>query len=754
MVAILEQVRDLQSPGKSNVATPKEHTAPSIDYISIMRQLSQWMPWRSEPKPGEEKLTKRPYDFHTGRPGSFTTSSHQGTHTEVKAACQRKNNKYNGIGFVSWASDPFSVIDLDGCRDPDTGEASLFAQDIIRRLDSLTLVSPSKTGYRIIVAGKLPANLGANKKLDGDCRIEIKSVSGFSTITTELVPGTPATIAQRQEELTAIYREALARRAAAKEHSRVAKQHTPVTGSLSRHPEPVTGTDRDTSYGLAALRAECSELATTPEGGRNTALNLCAFILGRLVAGEALDQFTVEREIIAACKSNGLWQDDGEERCAATLQSGLNSGMLHPRSAPPLENTVPYTPTQEEHATNGNGNGHHQADEQTMTWEQALARIAAQDREIEQLRNDVAFLRPFKAKYELRKRLDKIPNKVADPTTKLVFEQCGQVFEKRLPRDDGMYPIVSEYMATPIGSTDGTVLSKLQTLAANNIIEYESTKDPDTGHWHTAIKPLNFTIEALAKSKDTNHGGTRVAIHKGCGGICKQRPCYTCTKCGVDHLSAKNVRMVDQEKWERWQAEDAAKRAEQPAEPDEPQTHLAFGPLEVDTIPQTQDEVGPECETGEEVVCIPETQTQLEFGISPEYTGQDAFGPPIEPIGDLLAAMQEASASRTPEESAAIKERNQREWDAMQSAKDRAEQYQQEHGSGANNGHLPTDSLARDKAELLTIGQQLGYPALDYRPGTRLGAGEDAWRKALLYVTKERLAEMIVCAAGMEVVAA
>ena len=72
----------------------------------------------------------------------------------------------------------------------------------------------------------------------------------------------------------------------------------------------------------------------------------------------------------------------------------------------------------------------------------------------------------------------------------------------------------------------------------------------------------------------------------------------------------------------------------------------------------------------------------------------------------------------------------------------------------SSNGHSRTDLLEGDKAELLTIGQQLGYPALDYRPGTRLGAGEGAWRKALLYVTKERLAEMIVCAAGMEVVAA
>ena len=74
--------------------------------------------------------------------------------------------------------------------------------------------------------------------------------------------------------------------------------------------------------------------------------------------------------------------------------------------------------------------------------------------------------------------------------------------------------------------------------------------------------------------------------------------------------------------------------------------------------------------------------------------------------------------------------------------------------SPMHNGHHPTDPLARDKAELLSLGQQLGYPALDYRPGTRLSAGEDTWRKALLYVTKERLADMLVCAAGMKVVAA
>ena len=43
-------------------------------------------------------------------------------------------------GFVFTASDPYAGIDLDDCRDPETGEIASWAQQIVDALESYTEV--------------------------------------------------------------------------------------------------------------------------------------------------------------------------------------------------------------------------------------------------------------------------------------------------------------------------------------------------------------------------------------------------------------------------------------------------------------------------------------------------------------------------------------------------------------------------------------------------------------------------------------
>jgi len=52
--------------------------------------------------------------------------------------------------------DPIVGVDLDDCRDPETGDVDDAALDIIGRLDSYTEVSPSGTGYHVLITGELP----------------------------------------------------------------------------------------------------------------------------------------------------------------------------------------------------------------------------------------------------------------------------------------------------------------------------------------------------------------------------------------------------------------------------------------------------------------------------------------------------------------------------------------------------------------------------------------------------------------------
>jgi hypothetical protein len=86
------------------------------------------------------------------------------------------------------------------------------------------------------------------------------------------------------------------------------------------------------AYGRAALDREIALLSAVSPGSRNHALNRCAFRLFQLVAGGELNAAAVEQGLLAACKANGLVQDDGERAVRRTIASGAGAGQLHPRT--------------------------------------------------------------------------------------------------------------------------------------------------------------------------------------------------------------------------------------------------------------------------------------------------------------------------------------------------------------------------------------------------------------------------------------
>lgn len=64
-----------------------------------------------------------------------------------------------GLYFVLRPSDPFAALDLDDCRDPETGVLDERAREIVERVDSFTEASPSGTGLHIYVRGSVPRDL-------------------------------------------------------------------------------------------------------------------------------------------------------------------------------------------------------------------------------------------------------------------------------------------------------------------------------------------------------------------------------------------------------------------------------------------------------------------------------------------------------------------------------------------------------------------------------------------------------------------
>ncbi len=80
-------------------------------------------------------------------------------------------------------------------------------------------------------------------------------------------------------------------------------------------------------YAHTAMKLELHAVCMAGHGSRNETLNKAAFSLGTLIGGGYLDRAEVEQALIAAAKSCGLEADEA----AATIRSGIGSGIVHPR---------------------------------------------------------------------------------------------------------------------------------------------------------------------------------------------------------------------------------------------------------------------------------------------------------------------------------------------------------------------------------------------------------------------------------------
>jgi len=87
------------------------------------------------------------------------------------------------------------------------------------------------------------------------------------------------------------------------------------------------GRSREQRYAAMALRLELNQLYRTPEGARNDTLNTAAFSLGTLVGAGLLERTDVEAALANAAEAIGL----PAREAAATIRSGLDSGVQHPR---------------------------------------------------------------------------------------------------------------------------------------------------------------------------------------------------------------------------------------------------------------------------------------------------------------------------------------------------------------------------------------------------------------------------------------
>ena len=158
---------------------------------SQLRERSQWVCWRLEERNG--KTTKVPINAATG--GYASVDKPSTWHSFDDAVHAYGQRDLSGIGYVFDAGDPYVGIDLDKCRDPETGNIEKWAREIIATFDCYTEISPSGSGVHIIVRGKL----GGKGRRKG--HIETYCDARYFTVTGNILHGSPESIEERGEAI-------------------------------------------------------------------------------------------------------------------------------------------------------------------------------------------------------------------------------------------------------------------------------------------------------------------------------------------------------------------------------------------------------------------------------------------------------------------------------------------------------------------------------------------------------------------------
>ena len=182
---------------KSNLMTAFAVFLYPMSYAASNNLLS----WCYINRTDTKKPGKLPYNPLTHEAAQSNNSQTWASICEATRAYQ--NGNYAGIGFMFSDSDPYTGIDLDRCRDLETGQIEEWAQGIIKRMNSYAEITPSGTGVHILIKAKL-TGAGVKRAVDGH-EIEIYDRARYFTMTGEHIPETPTTIQERQDYIIELY---------------------------------------------------------------------------------------------------------------------------------------------------------------------------------------------------------------------------------------------------------------------------------------------------------------------------------------------------------------------------------------------------------------------------------------------------------------------------------------------------------------------------------------------------------------------
>jgi primase-polymerase (primpol)-like protein len=158
-----------------------------------LRGLPQWVCWkfvRVEGRDGDRIWTKVPVRAATGKNARSNDPTTWAPFADAHGYYRAHRPAVAGVGFVFSESDPFCGVDFDDAFDPQSGEILGWARPLVVRLDSYTEVSPSNTGVKVIVRGRLPGDCG-HSKVYGGGKVEVYDANRYFALTGHLLEVLP-----------------------------------------------------------------------------------------------------------------------------------------------------------------------------------------------------------------------------------------------------------------------------------------------------------------------------------------------------------------------------------------------------------------------------------------------------------------------------------------------------------------------------------------------------------------------------------
>jgi len=175
-----------------------------------LRDRDHWVAWKYDFKPKRDEWTKIPVDV---KAGDFASSTDADTWASFAKAVEYHNDPAtdtDGVGFVLSEKDTVVGLDLDDCRDADSGTLEPWARDVVEDVPTYSEVSPSGTGLRLIGLGFVPSGGNRGDIDDAEGHLEMYDSGRYLTLTGHALEDTPATVEQVNGEVEAIHTQHIA----------------------------------------------------------------------------------------------------------------------------------------------------------------------------------------------------------------------------------------------------------------------------------------------------------------------------------------------------------------------------------------------------------------------------------------------------------------------------------------------------------------------------------------------------------------